>query len=970
MNHKLRILMVEDSEADAALILRVLERDHYEVISHRVETEEALRQALTQQNWDAVLCDYTLPQFSGKRALPIVRDLDVDMPFLYVSGTIGEDTAVEAVKSGAHDYVMKTNLKRLVPALERELQAARVRRESRLAEATMRESEHKYRHLFEALSDAVFLIDEITGRILDTNTRAETLLGLPRTKILGSNQAEIFAPLMGGETSIHFLASIAAGSNPNGSEMELVRRTGEPITVHSSVSRIKLYDRPLFLMVLHDITERKRMEISLQQANHLYVTLSQISLSVARAKKSEDLFRDVCSAVVEFGLFRMAWVGLVDEKTARLIPFCSNGYEAGYLKQAGFLTSLDQPHGIHSPPLLQGEILINNDTRSTPATESWSAPALERGYLSSASVPFRRNGAITGALILFADKPGFFSEEEKHLLQQISNAISFGLDRLDEQFEGQLTMESHARLASAIDQSGEMVLITDTDGLIRYVNPAFEKITGYHPEEVLGQNPRLLKSGKQDALFYQAMWECLRRGELWRGHFINRRKDGTLYEEDATISPIRNDQGKIMHYVAVKHDVTRELQLEAQFRQAQKMEAIGKLAGGIAHDFNNILTVIFGYGSMLQHETLRQHSVHQKVLAILAAANRAKDLVQQILTFSHQHEQKRQIIRLTPVIREATKFLRATLPSNIRIDLNLSADAPTVLADPTQIYQVTMNLATNALHAMEGHQGCLTVKLEAFTPDAAFLALHPRFRPISYAQLTVGDTGQGMNAEILDRIFEPFFTTKPAGKGTGLGLAVVHGILQSHDGLITVESRTGEGATFRLYFPAQTQVEPHPLSDSEKKDAPLGQGERILVIDDEPIVTTMLETLLQMLNYQVSTCNKPSEALALLRKNPDDYDLVITDRIMPEMNGLEVAAEIHGLRPQLPILLSTGLKGALTDEDLRKAGIRELLEKPVEITKLAETLHTLLDKKMKRARTHLLLQDPHPPGNPPSPLSR
>ena len=970
MKTKLRILMVEDSEEDAALILRLLERDHYEVTSHRVETEAALRQALTQANWDAVLCDFTLPQFSGKRALPIVREMDEDLPFLFVSGTIGEDTAVDAVKSGAQDYVMKTNLKRLVPALERELQAAQVRRESRLAETAMRESEHKYRHLFEALSDAVFLIDEATGRILDTNTRAETLLGRPRTEILGSNQTGLFAPLRGEQTSLEFLVAMATNIHQEGGEMEVVRRNNERVTVHATASRIKLYGRPLLLTVLHDITDLKRMETSLLQANHLYVTLSQISLSVAHAKQSEELFRDVCRDVVEFGFFRMAWVGLVDAEGARLVPFYSHGFEAGYLKQVYPPPDRKSPPGTHTLPLLQGEILINNDTRTISPTEPWREAALARGYLSSAAVPFRCNGKIIGALNLCADKPGFFSEEEKRLLKQIGDAISFGLDALDVQFERQRVLESHARLASAIEQSAEMVVITDTDAAIRYVNPAFEKITGYHSAEVLGQNPRLLKSGKQDAHFYQALWDCLRRGELWRGHFINRRKDGTLYEEDATISPIRNDQGKIMHYVAVKHDVTRELQLEAQFRQAQKMEAIGKLAGGIAHDFNNILTVIFGYGSMLQHETLRQHSVHQKVLAILAAANRAKDLVQQILTFSHQHEQKRQIIHLDPVIREATRFLRATLPSNIRIDLNLSADAPTVLADPTQIYQVTMNLATNALHAMEGHQGCLTVKLEAFTPDAAFLALHPRFRPISYAQLTVGDTGQGMNAEILDRIFEPFFTTKPAGKGTGLGLAVVHGILQSHDGLMTVESRTGEGATFRLYFPAQIQVEPHPLTDSEKKDVPLGQGESLLVIDDESIVTTMLETLLQMLNYKVSACNKPREALALFQKNPDAYDLVITDMAMPEMNGLEVAAEIHGLRPQLPILLSTGLKGALTDEDLRKAGIRELLEKPVEITKLAETLHTLLDKNMKRARTHLLLQDPHPPGNPPSQLSR
>jgi PAS domain S-box-containing protein len=502
--------------------------------------------------------------------------------------------------------------------------------------------------------------------------------------------------------------------------------------------------------------------------------------------------------------------------------------------------------------------------------------------------------------------------------------------------------QSYALLATAVEQAAESIVITNLQGAILYANPAFEQNTGYTRAEVLGNNPRLLKSGQQDEEFYHHLWSAIGRGETWHGHFINQRKDGTKFEEDATISPVRDAAGNIVNFVAVKRDVTHEMQLEGRIRQTQKMEAIGTLAGGIAHDFNNVLSAIFGYGYLLQQDTEGNAAAQEELAEILKAANRAKDLVQQILTFSRQREQKRQIVRLDSVVKEATKLLRASLPAQIKIEVMLADEAPAVLADPTQIYQVTMNLATNALHAMEGRSGQLTVRLDTFQPEAEFLSVHPEFKRIEYARLTVADTGHGMDAKTMARIFEPFFTTKPVGKGTGLGLAVVHGIVQSHDGLLTVASQIGQGTTFQLYFPAQTSSA--ELPDAAAGETAIGQGQHILLLDDEPALTASLRRLLEGLNYQVTTSNSAGEAMALFNANPAQFDLVITDMTMPEMNGLEVARQFHTRRPELPVLLASGLAANLTSENLRAAGICELLQKPVAITLLAEALHRTLAK--------------------------
>ena len=504
--------------------------------------------------------------------------------------------------------------------------------------------------------------------------------------------------------------------------------------------------------------------------------------------------------------------------------------------------------------------------------------------------------------------------------------------------------ELHLRLSTAVEQAAETIVITDTEGIILYANPAFERSTGYPRAEAMGQNHRLLKSGKQDGVFYRQMWETIKRGEVWHGHFINRRKDGTLYEEEATISAIRDAAGKVINYVAVKRDVTHEVELEGQLRQSQKMEAMGTLAGGIAHDFNNILNVIFGYSNLLQMDLAGKPEELEKLGEILKAGERAKELVQQILTFSRRREQERKVIHLNPIIKETIKLLRASLPANLEIEMELAAEAPMVLADATQIYQVIMNLGANALHAMEKQAtGRLTIALDAFEPDAALLKRHPELRAIQYARLTISDTGCGMDAKTLARIYDPFFTTKPVGKGTGLGLAVVHGIVEAHEGVIAVESQPGQGTIFRIYLPAQ--IPDMFLAGIPENLIPCGQGQRILMVDDEVALVGMYQKLLKALKYEGTIVTDPEEAVGLVRKHPEQYDLVITDLTMPGMSGLEVARRIREIRKDMPVILATGFHGTVTDQQLQAAGICEVVEKPISMATLAMMMRGILGKQ-------------------------
>ena len=501
--------------------------------------------------------------------------------------------------------------------------------------------------------------------------------------------------------------------------------------------------------------------------------------------------------------------------------------------------------------------------------------------------------------------------------------------------------ENRIRLSAAIEQASETVVITDRDGVIQYVNPAFEKCTGYSREEVIGRNPSLLKSGHQTERFYKLMWKQISSGHVWSGQLTNRKKDGTLFEEEMTISPVLDASGTITNFVAVKRDVSREIALEKQLSHSMKMEAIGTLAGGIAHDFNNILSVILGYGNMILAGLPPDSPLRDDISKIIEAGNRATDLVRQILTFSRHGEEAFRPIKIQDIVGEAITFLRSSLPSTITITSDIAPDCPPVMANQTQLHQVMMNLSTNAKHAMGGQPGTLTIKLKSLTIEQeGQIEECPALTPGPYLQLSVIDTGAGMDQAQIERIFDPFYTTKEKEKGTGLGLAVVHGIISKHRGEISVHSEPGRGTSFHIYLPV---VGSHtPIETDEVKDENLKGTENILLVDDEQIVLDVEQRILSSLGYQVTTCSSPIEALELFQKSPDSWDLVITDMTMPVLAGSAMAQQLLRLRADIPIILCTGFSENIDEKRAYQIGIKGYLTKPFEQLKLATLIRELL----------------------------
>jgi len=381
--------------------------------------------------------------------------------------------------------------------------------------------------------------------------------------------------------------------------------------------------------------------------------------------------------------------------------------------------------------------------------------------------------------------------------------------------------------------------------------------------------------------------------------------------------------------------------LKTQLIQAQKMEAIGTLAGGIAHDFNNLLTVILGNTELSMIDLPEGSSARYQLEEVLQATRRARDLVRQILSFSRKVDQKLQPIRPILVVREVIKLLRSTIPTTVEILQDIDPECGTIIADPTQIHQVLMNLATNAVYAMR-EDGVLAISLGLTSLDADDLKHRPDMAAGHYIRLSVSDTGSGMDEQILERIFEPFFTTKDIDKGTGMGLSVVHGIVTAHHGMITVDSTPGQGTTFHVYFP---KAESEKTEQAEAIQALPTGNERLLIIDDEESIVNMWENALSRLGYQVTTKTSSTDALAAFSSRPGDFDLVITDQTMPEMHGAELSQKLMNIRPDIPVILCTGYSSKVTIEEALGMKIRKFFEKPVDIAQLAKAIRYILDKK-------------------------
>ncbi|MBN1255623.1 MAG: PAS domain S-box protein [Deltaproteobacteria bacterium] len=496
-------------------------------------------------------------------------------------------------------------------------------------------------------------------------------------------------------------------------------------------------------------------------------------------------------------------------------------------------------------------------------------------------------------------------------------------------------------LATAIEQAAEGIAIADKEGMIQYINPSYERISGYDRGEVVGRDHIILKrAGEKTSPGDMA--DTLVRGEVWTGRMTNKRKNGTSYNVEVSISPIRDKTGTIRNYVTIERDVTHEADLEMQLRQAQKMEAIGTLAGGIAHDFNNILAAIMGYAEMALYDVPEGTQGRRNLEQVIKAGYRGKDLVKQIITFSRRSEQERRPMQVSPIVREALKLLRASLPSTIDIRHTITTQSGMVLADPTQIHQVLMNLCSNAAYAMREKGGILEVSLTDVDIDSDEKSSYQNLHGGAYLKLTVSDTGHGIDRAIRERIFDPFFTTKRTGEGTGMGLAVVHGIVKSYCGTVMVDSEVGRGSTFNVFFPRVDGNFPLEVDTA----APLSRGEeRILFVDDEEDLVYMAQQMLERFGYRIVAKANSLEALEVFKAQPDQFALVITDQTMPHMTGADLARELLRIRPDIPIILCTGFSEVITADEAKALGVREFVMKPFTPHEITEIIRRTLDSQ-------------------------
>jgi PAS domain S-box-containing protein len=462
----------------------------------------------------------------------------------------------------------------------------------------------------------------------------------------------------------------------------------------------------------------------------------------------------------------------------------------------------------------------------------------------------------------------------------------------------------HKRLMAAIEQAGEAIVMTDARGMIQFVNPAFERSSGYSRKEAIGRNWLILKSGEHEEPYYSNLWETISGGSTWTGRLVNRRRDGALYTEDVTVSPVRDASGRIVNYVAVKRDITEEIRLAAQYQQAQKMEAVGLLAGGVAHDFNNMLSVILGHTELALKEMAPAEPLHAHLEEILKAANRSAEITRQLLAFARKQTINPVVFDMNLNVESMLNMLRRLIGEDIELAWVPKAGLCPVKMDPVQLDQILANLCVNARDAIAG-VGKITIETGNATFDETYCAHHAGSVKGEYVLLVVSDDGCGMDKKTLDQIFEPFFTSKGVGQGSGLGLSMVYGIVKQNSGFINVYSEPGKGTTFRIYLPryAGEVVDARP---EKAVEIPLGNGETVMVVEDEPSILVVEKIMLEGLGYRVLAAGSPGEAFSLAGKHAGGIHLVMSDVVMPGMNGRDLAERLQSLYPGIRILFMSG----------------------------------------------------------------
>ena len=705
--------------------------------------------------------------------------------------------------------------------------------------------------------------------------------------------------------------------------------------------------------MVRDVTERNLAELRIKYLNRVYAVVSDTNQVIVREKDPRAMLMAACRIAVEKGLFRLAWIGLADTpggKTERIKVAAHAGATAGTLEIIEMLLGgevRDCACSFTMHALRTGTHGVCNDIEHDLNTVEWREAALQRGYRAVASLPLKSNDKVIGTFNLYAGETGFFDDVELRLLDELALDIEFALEvsRRDQDHK-RAEAELHAseeRFRQLAENINEVFwIVNPADGQMIYVSPAYEKIWG-RPCDSLYRSPSLWLDAVHADDRAQVLAAKIKqaRGDYDETYRILRPDGSVRWIRDRAF-PLRNAIGEVFRVVGTASDITANRNLEEQFRQAQKMEAFGMLAGGVAHDFNNMLGVIIGYSDIWLLKLPPDSPVCQALITIRSAGERAAALTRQLLAFSRKSVLAPKVLDINIVVRDTEKMLVRLIGEDIQLTSILDPHIPRIKVDPAQLGQVLINLAVNSRDAMP-LGGSLIIQTGTADFDDAYARSHPGAQPGQQAMLSVSDTGSGMTPEVMARIFEPFFTTKGVGKGTGLGLAVVHGVVTQSGGTIEVESIAGRGTTFSLYFPATLDaIQPVRILEEPLSHAGV---ETVLLVEDESNLCDLTAETLRSYGYIVLAARTGPEALAKISNHTRSIDLLITDVVMPGMSGRELADILLRQVPGLKVLFMSGY----TDDAMVRHGINiervAFLQKPFGSQELLRKVREVVTKR-------------------------
>jgi two-component system, cell cycle sensor histidine kinase and response regulator CckA len=899
MPEPLRLLMAEDSAEDAALLEAELRAGGYAPDIRRVLTEGQFRAALEGQEWDLAILDFTLPQFSALRALEILRAEASAVPALVVSATVGEDELVGTVRAGAADYIQKHNLSRLVPAIRRELEDAKGRRERHRAERALRESEERFR----------FALDHAGGvfyRLRHADMKYEYMS--PGIEAVTGYTAEELK-----ELDFHSLITMVsepagvARARPAGKDGRVDGRVDEYradyqfrarsgalkwVSVHSFPWRDEAGTLLGSVGLLMDITERRRTE--------------------ERLRSSEEHLR-----------------ALLDASLAAIVSMDAGGKVTYWSRQASEIFGWAEKEAVGQPLA---------DLIMPPAVRSAHAAGLRRYLETGQSRVLNRRVELTALR-----RDGRELPVELTVVAVPGRGFTAFVNDITTRKQAEAALRrSEEHFRSLIENASDMIVVADTSQGITYVSPSVERVLGYPPAERLGRSPLELVHPEDRARMQQVFADTARAGSPPEPARVRlRHKDGTWRTLEA-VARKQAQEGLVGGIVINARDITERESLEAQLLQAQKIEAVGRLAGGIAHDFNNLVTAILGYADLSLRRLPAQDPLRRNVEEITRAAERAAALTQQLLAFSRKQVLQPRVLDLREVFDRAQGLLHRLIGEDIEVVIRAAPEVGRVRADPVQLEQVLLNLAINARDAMP-QGGRLVLEAGNADLDEAYARDHLGGRPGPFVLLAVSDTGHGMDRETQEHIFEPFFTTKEMGKGTGLGLSTVYGIVKQSGGYIWVDSEPGKGTTFKVYLPRVLQDPAEMPAEAPVPAAAARGSETVLLVEDEDSVRELVQELLEAVGYHVLTAARPADALRLADDYAGPLHLLVTDVVMPQMGGPDLAQRLKGLRPDLKVLYLSGYSpGIVADRGVLEDGAM-FLQKPFSADALESKVRETLD---------------------------